>query len=328
MSYKPSSLSSIISGINTEIFLPHIQRSFVWDQEQMHRLFDSLMRNFPIQTFLFWHTKEEIKARRFMDALEWDIDLHKLYDISKSQAGVEKKFVLDGQQRLQTLFCLFNGGIMGEGSRLLEAYVDLTSGDVEDENGLSYRLEFLKAPRSLPWYRLRDLLGRDNQKNAEDIADRINSELDGILNGEVEISRKEREKLVRRNISQLVSLVREERHFWIQTLDGLNNDFPYQKILDIFVRVNSGGTKLDAADLLFAAMKEAWTSFEENLEEIIEQLNTSGLSFDKSFALNCLLVVNNKGAELTTLKFHGKEEDEVIKTLEYNWERAEQTFWN
>lgn len=117
MSYKPSSLSSIISGINTEIFLPHIQRSFVWDQEQMHRLFDSLMRNFPIQTFLFWHTKEEIKARRFMDALEWDIDLHKLYDISKSQAGVEKKFVLDGQQRLQTLFCLFNGGIMEEGGR-------------------------------------------------------------------------------------------------------------------------------------------------------------------------------------------------------------------
>jgi hypothetical protein len=37
-----------------------------WEEEQMLRLFDSLMRNYPIQTLLFWRTKDEIKARKFM----------------------------------------------------------------------------------------------------------------------------------------------------------------------------------------------------------------------------------------------------------------------
>jgi uncharacterized protein with ParB-like and HNH nuclease domain len=65
MSYKPCSLFRLIEEINRRLFLPHIQRPFVWEEEQMLRLFDSLMRNYPIQTLLFWRTKDEIKARKF-----------------------------------------------------------------------------------------------------------------------------------------------------------------------------------------------------------------------------------------------------------------------
>src|SRR5438105_6247706 len=111
MSYKPSSLFRLIEEMNRSIFLPHIQRPFVWDEDQMLRLFDSLMRDYPIQTFLFWRTKDAIKVRKFMTNIDWDADLHLLYDSSKSSEGVEKTFVLDGQQRLQTLFALFNGTI-------------------------------------------------------------------------------------------------------------------------------------------------------------------------------------------------------------------------
>lgn len=107
MSYKPSSLFRLIEEINRSIFLPHIQRPFVWEEDQMLRLFDSLMRNYPIQTFLFWRTKDEIKARKFMERVEWDADLSDFYDSSKSKKDIEKVFVLDGQQRLQTLYGLF-----------------------------------------------------------------------------------------------------------------------------------------------------------------------------------------------------------------------------
>ena len=41
----------------------------------MLRLFDSLMRNYPIQTLLLWRTKDEIKARKFMEQITWDADL-------------------------------------------------------------------------------------------------------------------------------------------------------------------------------------------------------------------------------------------------------------
>ncbi len=73
----------------------------------MLRLFDSLMQNYPIQTLLFWRTKDEIKARRFMEQVSWDADLSDFYEDNMSKAGVEKVFVLDGQQRLQTLYAIF-----------------------------------------------------------------------------------------------------------------------------------------------------------------------------------------------------------------------------
>ena len=90
MTYKPRSLFRIIEEINTQLFLPHIQRPFVWDEDQMVKLFDSLMRNYPIQTLLFWRTKDEIKARKFMETVDWDADLSDYYDKVKSKQGVEK----------------------------------------------------------------------------------------------------------------------------------------------------------------------------------------------------------------------------------------------
>ena len=114
MAYKPRSLFSLIEDIdNKKLVLTHIQRALVWEEHQSRRLFDSLMRNYPIQTFLFWRTKDPIKVREFMPCIDWDADLHDLYNEQKSEAGIEKTFVLDGQQRLQTLYALFNGQIAG-----------------------------------------------------------------------------------------------------------------------------------------------------------------------------------------------------------------------
>ncbi|MCK6519044.1 DUF262 domain-containing protein [Myxococcota bacterium] len=137
MSYRSQSLHQLIEDRNRSLFLPHIQRPFVWKEDQMIRLLDSLMRGYPIQTFLLWKTKEFIKARKFMDAIERDVDLHKLYDVQKSEEGVEKVFVLDGQQRLQTLFTIFDGAILDDGKRR-EAWIDLLSGTEADDEGLYY----------------------------------------------------------------------------------------------------------------------------------------------------------------------------------------------
>jgi len=67
MSYKPKTLFRLIEDINNgQLFLPHLQRPFVWEEEQMLKLFDSLMRNHLIQTLLYWRTQDEIRARKFM----------------------------------------------------------------------------------------------------------------------------------------------------------------------------------------------------------------------------------------------------------------------
>lgn len=326
MSYKPRSLFRMIEEVNRSLFLPHIQRPFVWDEDQMRRLLDSLMRNYPIQTLLFWRTKDSIKSRRFMEIVEWDPNLSDFYDEDKSREGVEKVLVLDGQQRIQTLLALFQGGVEGttRGQRR-EAYLDVTSGSEVDEDGFLYRVQFSAETLGTAWLRMSDLTGRFNQRNAEEIADEINDRLERELDETAE-DRKRREKLVRRNVSQILALLREERFFWVQELDGVAEAFPYATVLDIFVRVNSGGTKLDAGDLMFAAMKEGWDEIEERIEAVTELLNSDRLAFDKSFPLKCLLVAHGKGAELTPKKFTGQESRGLLETIKEGWERAEATF--
>ena len=332
MSYKPKTLFRLIQDINTSLYLPHIQRPFVWEDEQMVRLFDSLMRNYPIQTLLFWRTKDEIKARRFMPQVMWDADLSDYYEPNISSQGHEKVFVLDGQQRLQTLYAMFSGSITLESNERAEAYFDTSSGDVPLDSGLLYAFKFSDKPLPFPWYRLADLLGNDAQRNAEELSEEINDQLDALAAaspGEQrpsEDEQKSRQKRVRRNIAQLVSLLREEKHFWVQELDGVANQYPYQTVLDIFVRVNSGGTKLDASDLMFAAMKEGWNEIEENIESTTELLNSTNLDFDKTFPLKCLLVIHGRGVEASSEKFTGSEGKKLLQDMQTNWDRAEQAF--
>jgi hypothetical protein len=322
MSYKAESLFALIEMVNKSLFLPHIQRPFVWEEEQMLRLFDSLMRNYPIQTLLFWRTKDEIKARKFMQTVDWDEELHSLYDKAISDQGKEKLFVLDGQQRLQSLFAMFNGSIQDDAGQR-EAWFDVVSGDPVSSAELKFTLAFASASPGQTYYRLRDLLGKDNQKNNNAIAKELNSALDALL-AETAIQREERKERVRDNISQLVSLMREEKHFWIQTLDGVANDYPYRRILEIFVRVNSGGTKLDASDLMFAAMKSEWDEIEEKIEETVNTLNSGGLQFDKSVALKCLVIAHGAGAELSPEKFNPGQQ--LNQQIEADWDKAEATF--
>jgi hypothetical protein len=327
MSYKPRTLFRILEDTNrNELLLPHIQRPFVWEEDQMIRLFDSLMRNYPIQTLLFWRTKEFIKARKFMPVIDRDIELSTLYDAAKSAEGVEKTFVLDGQQRIQTLHAIFCGGILGPTGRKAEAYFDVTAGGTEINGGdLLYKIQFSETPLILPAYRICNMLELDSQKDAASIADDLNDKLDALLSESAE-SRKAREKRVRRNMSQLSSLLREDKYFWIEELDGVANEFAYRKILDIFVRVNSGGTKLTAADLMFAAMKEGWEDIEENLEHTVEMLNDGRLSFDTTFALKAMITALGQGPETNSEKFTGARGEALLKKLKENWPKSETTF--
>ena len=323
MSYKPRSLFRIIEEINVSLFLPHIQRPFVWDTDQMRKLFDSLMRNYPIQTFLFWRTTDEIKARKFMSCVEWEPNLSKLYNEQKSQPGIEKVFVLDGQQRIQTLYALFAGTIEEEktGAKL-EAYLDVTSGETLDAYGILFPLKFAQTSPGASWYRLADLIAKHGKMNPEEIGDELNDRLDTALG----TSDKARERRVRRNVAQLASLVYHERHFWIEELDGIAQPYPYEVILDIFVRVNSGGTKLNPGDLMFAAMKQRWHEVETEVEDVTEMLNGLELGFDKTFPLKCLVVAHGTGADVTPAKFNGAGGETLLQTIQANWATSEAGF--
>lgn len=292
----------------------------------MARLFDSLMRNYPIQTFLLWRTKEGIRARRFMPSIDPDADLSTFYDSARSAPGVEKVFVLDGQQRLQTLHCVFRGGIRSDNATVSEAYFDVTAGDAPaDDAGSLYQLRFSSEKLGLPYFRVRDLSERFAASNPLAAADELNDTLSATQE-ETSEAKKAREHRVRNNIVQLHSLLHHDKFFWADELDGVASPYPYRRILEIFVRVNSGGTKLTAGDLMFAAMKEGWDDIEERVEQTVDLLNGGRLSIDADFVLKALLLAHGEGAEVQTEKFYGPRGESLLHKIEADWDRAEQAF--
>src|SRR3954465_12034555 len=84
-------------------WLPNIQRPFVWREEQICRLFDSILREYPISTLLVWKTRAKIRRRQFIDnyPVENSDQLSRFY---VPEDDKKKCLVLDGQQRLQTLY--------------------------------------------------------------------------------------------------------------------------------------------------------------------------------------------------------------------------------
>lgn len=82
-----------------EIKLPRFQREFVWDKEQSAKLIDSILKGFPIGTFIFWKTKEELRSYK-------ELGYHKLPETPK---GDYAQYILDGQQRVTSLYAIRKG---------------------------------------------------------------------------------------------------------------------------------------------------------------------------------------------------------------------------
>ena len=92
-------------------WLPNIQRQFVWSEEQIAKLFDSVMRKYPISSMLAWRTKSKVKYRRFPSKCETE---SKTITDWEEKNDASKHLVLDGQQRLQSFYIGIKGSLDGK----------------------------------------------------------------------------------------------------------------------------------------------------------------------------------------------------------------------
>jgi Protein of unknown function DUF262 len=107
-----------------QIKLPMFQRDFVWDKEQSSKLIDSILKGFPIGTFIFWKTKEELRSYK-------EVGNHKLPETPK---GDYAQYILDGQQRITSLYAIRKGIRINKDGKELgykDIFIDL---DYEPEN--------------------------------------------------------------------------------------------------------------------------------------------------------------------------------------------------
>ena len=118
-------LSSLFNEIERgSIKVPQFQREFVWTKEKSARLLDSLIKGYPIGTFILWRTKEELRSIRNLGGV----------DLPPTPKGDSVQYVLDGQQRLTSLFASLKGLKVvrsGKTEDFREMFVDLEAGPEE-----------------------------------------------------------------------------------------------------------------------------------------------------------------------------------------------------
>lgn len=154
MSYKSETIAAILPRINSTYFLPALQREFVWTVEQVLALFDSLMRQYPIGSFLFWQApadgRDDVEAYEFLNAVRESGNRARPARVHGNRDTI---FVLDGQQRLTALLAGLQGSYYtrktksGKGSKTYVAkklYLDLLhDGRVPDDEGeIYYNFDF------------------------------------------------------------------------------------------------------------------------------------------------------------------------------------------
>lgn len=307
MQNKKLSIRKIVNYLNDEeaegggFWLPNIQRPFVWGEEQIARLFDSIMREYPISTLLVWKTKEVIKHRKFIDNYRYNVKLS-TYFVPDNQRS--KLMVLDGQQRLQSLFIGLKGSHDGR-----ELYFDVMSGTVlTAPEDIRFRFAFKeKASAFWPWVRFKDIIFPTNKLDlqiAQDLAKLSPEKLSDISMETLQI-----------NIARARQEFVNGDNITYQELDGIDNPDAYQTddIVEIFIRANSGGTKLGKSDLLFSLLASSWEAADGEMESLLEDLNQGGFAFDRDFVLKSCLTMLGKGARYEVEKFRdGKTKEEII----------------
>lgn len=306
MSYKSDTIASILPRINTSFFLPALQREFVWTSGQICALFDSLMRRYPISSFLLWHvpgeSRDDVEAYEFLHTVN---EFGNRARMARVGSNSDLTFVLDGQQRLTALLVGLQGTFYarrtksGKGARtnvskklFLDLLHDGREPDAEGE--VYYKFEFYDyEPTVLRansyWFEVRKILRLQSKTDLEQLVER---QIKAIR--DMRSLSTQQANVVSHNLTRLYdSVITEETISYHTEIDA-----DHERILEIFVRANSGGTQLSKSDLLLSTLTLHWgtENAREEINRFVEELNndlTRKNKLNKDFVMkSCLVLLN------------------------------------
>lgn len=306
-----------------DYLLPAIQREVVWSKDQIVRLFDSLMQNYPIGSFLFWDVgTQQSKDYTFY---EFMTDYHELNNrhLKKHTLGSMRKLtgVLDGQQRLTAL----NIGLRGSYADRIPRtwannpvnypktylYLRLDKPAEENELGLAYDFRFLtpanasrKDGNPAHWFKVADILDMDKLMGPFHYVSQHDLIGDGLT-------------FPMEALTRLRQLVQDDHviNYFLEPSQDLD------KVLNIFIRVNSGGTPLSYSDLLLSIAVAQWKTIDARdvVHGLVDELNGigDGFGFSKDIVLKAGLMLN----DITSIAFRVTNFNATNMTIiEDNWD--------
>lgn len=297
------SIRKVVKSLNENeenggFWLPNIQRPFVWREEQIEKLFDSVMRDYPISTLLAWRTKSNMKKRRFIKDYKKGINLYEQYEGNNKA----KYLVLDGQQRLQSFYI----GLKGTYEKKKLCF-NILSGKPSMPEETMYKFKFLESDKiKAPWFSVNELV-MDNSTNKVIKKKCANEFEDDLTIEQID--------LIEDNIDKIRNNFVQQEKINIQIIDSVDNPELYSEddIVEIFIRYNSGGTVLGKSDLLFSLLTVSWEDANENISELLYKLNAQGFKFDRDFILKTCLSLLKKGAAYNVTKFREPTTKEEIQ---------------
>lgn len=323
--YKPvGSIYDALKNIQAKQWvLPAIQREFVWKPEQIERLFDSLMQGYPFGTFLFWKVEPDTSGTfKFYDFVQ---NYHQRDAAHCPELGVLHRqslvAVLDGQQRLTSL----NIGLRGSMSMKqpnkwwnnpdafpkMVLHLDLLAEINPDEDGVKYRFKFLtkdqvtKSGSDSLWYPVPNILSIEDT-----------SEIGDFLIDQP-ITDNAARKRANQALHRLFNVIRVEPN--ISCYEESAQDL--ERVLNIFIRLNSGGTPLSYSDLLLSVAVAQWKNIDARAEihQLVDEINRIGAGFTLSqdFVLKAgLMLANIASVGFKVENFTAQN----MATLESDWQ--------
>ncbi|WP_221176604.1 DUF262 domain-containing protein [Arthrobacter oryzae] len=319
----PTTIADALRRIQKgELILPAIQREYVWRPSQVIGLFDSIMRGYPIGSFLSWKVNPEtVKKFRFYGFLkdynQFNARHNPMLDIAPGQAVTG---MLDGQQRLTSLNIGLRGTYAYKNNRawsnnpenypLRRLYLNVLGEAEQNEAGLLYDFRFLTdgqlaaadPEESRYWFAVHRVYETDDLGDLWDLAGDA-----GLAN----------DRSARNTLSQLWKAIHSAPgvHFYEETEQDV------ERVLDIFIRVNSAGTVLSYSDLLLSIATAQWKDRDARyaIHGLVDALNSTGQGF--GFTQDVVLKSGLVLAGVGDIGFKVKNfTAENMATLDRNWD--------
>ena len=249
--HEVKSIQNLLNEIgHGEILLPEFQRGYVWNRDQVRGLMQSLYRKHPTGHLLTWRTYKPSLVRG-----------------SQSPRDGHSLLLLDGQQRLTTLYVLFKGEapLFYEGESL---YFDLYFNMQTEEFRFFQKSRMENNPA---WIGVHEFLSEG---------------LTMMLEGIDQLDENRRE-IIQKNLARLSRLDAVRNYTY--TVDQVSGEeFTVDQVVDIFNRVNSRGTPLTKADLALAHVCSIWPEARAELRAFSLRMEDVGFGIDLGFLVRCM----------------------------------------
>lgn len=326
---RPVTIQEAIENVHRKKYLlPAIQREFVWSSKQIELLFDSLMRSYPIGSFLFWSVeRENLTNYQFYEFVR---DYHERDNTHNPKANVsgdsDVLAILDGQQRLTALYIGLKGNYAykllrkrwNNDSAFPKRTLCLNLLSPSKTYEKEFDFKFLTVPEQEQkaedtfWFPVGKILDINEPYEVNDFL--IENDLNTLDD-------KEKAKFANRTLFRLQKLIHDDEiiNYFLEKDESLD------KVLNIFIRVNSGGTQLSYSDLLLSIATAQWKQRDarEEITGFVDEINNigSGFNFNKDFVLKSCLVLS----DFTDIAFKvdNFNADNMLK-IEQNWDDISQ----